>query len=210
MSEAAVKLQPRHTWSDYRTWSDDQRWELIGGEAFLMAPSPTSRHQRVSMELTRQVANHFRGRSCTVLAAPMDVVLSEEDVVQPDVLVVCDANKVKRTHIEGAPSLVVEIVSDSSVALDRRAKLNLYARAGVAEYWIVTPWPSLVEVLLLRGGKYEIAQVCGRDDELASPTFPELRIVLKEIFDFPLEPGEEPAVVREPPGPAYRAAGGQK
>ena len=208
MSEAAVKLQTRYTWSDYRTWNDDQRWEIIGGDAYLMSPSPTYRHQRLSGKLYRQMANHFTGRRCEVLAAPMDVVLSEEDVVQPDLLVVCDTNQIKRTHIEGAPSLVVEILSGSSERLDRRLKLELYARAGVKEYWLVSPFPSYVEVLVLDGATYRIARVVAKEQELLSPTFPDLKVALRDVFDFPLEPGEEPPVAREPPGSAYRAGAG--
>jgi Uma2 family endonuclease len=207
MSEPAINQRASYTWSDYRTWNDKQRWEIVEGEAYLMSPSPTSRHQWISSGLHRDLSNHFKGRTCRVFAAPMDVMLSETDVVQPDLLVVCDAARIRRTHIEGAPTLAVEIVSDSSELLDRRAKLNLYARAGVAEYWIVTPWPSLVEVLLLRDGRYQIQHVFEKRQELLSPTFPDLKIPLKDVFDFPLEPGEEPPAVKEPPS-AYRTASG--
>jgi Uma2 family endonuclease len=208
MSEPARKERVRYTWSDYRTWGDEQRWQILDGEAYLLA-SPTSRHQGIAVELTRQMANYFRGRPCRLYAAPMDVFLSEEDVVQPDLLVVCDASRIKRTHIEGAPTLAVEIVSDATELLDRRAKLNLYARSGVAEYWIVTPWPSLVELLLLKDGKYQVHQVFEKTQELVSPTFPELKIALKDVFSFPLEPGEEPPVVKEPPS-MYRTADGTR
>lgn len=204
MSDAAARLRPRYTWSDYRTWTDDQRWEIVGGDAYLMSPSPTSRHQRMSGELYRQMANHFRGKRCVAIPAPMDVVLSEEDVVQPDILVVCDPDQIKRTHIEGPPTLVVEILSASSEVMDRRLKLELYARAGVKEYWLVSPWPSYVEVLVLEGTKYRVEQVMAKEQELVSPSFPDLKITLSDVFDFPLEPGEEPTVAREPPGPAYR------
>ena len=82
-------------------------------------------------------------------------------------------------------------------------KLNLYARAGVKEYWIVTPYPSLIEVLLLEGGRYVVHKVFSKDDILTSPTFPNLQVELTDVFDFPLEPGEEPPVVKEPPAPRY-------
>jgi Uma2 family endonuclease len=205
MSNVAIKREGRFTWADYQSWSDDQRWEIISGEAYLMSPSPTSRHQKMVTELTRQMAAQFKGKRCQVFVSPMDVVLSEEDVVQPDLLVVCDPNRIKRTHIEGAPALVVEVLSPTSGLRDRLLKLTLYARSGVKEYWIVTPWPSLVEVLRLEGGRYVVHEVFGKEQTLVSPTFPELRVTLADVFDFPLEPGEEPPVVREPPGKAYRA-----
>jgi Uma2 family endonuclease len=204
MSDPVPKPQGRYTWSDYRTWSDDKRWELIGGEAYLMS-SPTSRHQRISREIQWPLTSYFKGKQCELFAAPMDVVLSEGDVVQPDLLVVCYPKQIKRTHIEGAPSLAVEIVSGDSGLRDRMLKLNLYARSGVKEYWIVTPWPSTVEVLVLQGQKYQVHQVFGKTDTLVSATFPDLQIPLADAFDFPLEPGEEPPVVHEPPAPRYAA-----
>lgn len=150
------------------------------------------------------MSNWFKGKPCALLVSPLDVVLSEEDVVQPDLFVVCDKSQIKRTHIEGAPALVVEIVSESFSMHDRLLKLNLYARCGVNEYWIVTPFPSMVEVLSLANGKYVVQHVFGRDDTLISPSFPELPITLADVFDFPLEPDEEPPVAKEPPAPAYR------
>lgn len=205
MSEAADKLHPRYTWSDYKSWNDDQRWQIINGKAYLMSPVTLTRHQLVSGQLLFQLANYFAGKKCEVLSGPIDLVLSEDDVVQPDLLVVCDPSQIKRTHIEGAPALVVEILSPSSEFLDRRLKLELYARTGVKEYWVVSPFPSYVEVLVLDGSKYRVEHVVAREQALISPTFPDLKIALKSVFDFPLEPGEEPPVVRQPPSPAYRA-----
>lgn len=205
MSSPETQPRRRYTWSDYQTWDDDKRWEIIGGEAFLMA-SPTSRHQHVTGELFRQMANHLNGKPCKVFISPLDVVLSEEDVLQPDVLVVCNSSQIKRTHIEGAPTLCIEVVSADSGLRDRMRKLALYARSGVKEYWLVTPWPSMVDVLLLDGQGYRVQQVFGKEDELRSPTFPELKIVLGDVFNFPLEPGEEPPVMQEPPSPRYAVA----
>ena len=116
MSEPSHKNRPHYTWADYQTWNDDQRWEIIGGEAYLMSPGPTSRHQIISSALHAQMYAYFTGKPCRVLAAPMDVRLSDEDVVQPDLLVVCRPDQLTRTHIEGAPTLVVEILSASSTS----------------------------------------------------------------------------------------------
>jgi Uma2 family endonuclease len=203
MSETARQYAARYTWTDYQSWDDNQRWEIIDGEAYLMSPSPTSRHQQIVTEFSRQMANYFKGKPCRLLVSPMDVVLSEEDVVQPDLLVVCDPGRIKRTHISGAPTLAVEVLSDSSAFRDRMLKTRLYARAGVKEFWIVTPWPSMVEVFVLRGERYELREVLGKGQTLVSPSFPEVPIMLSDVFDFPLEPGEEPLVAREPPRPKY-------
>lgn len=198
MGNRAFQTNQKFTWDDYQTWSDDQRWEIIAGEAFAMSPSPTTRHQVISRELAASMHPFFRKGPCEYFVAPFDVQLSDEDIVQPDLMVVCDKNQIKRTHIEGAPKLVVEIVSESSTIHDRMRKSQLYARAGVQEYWIVTPFPSLIEVFELDGGSYRVRHVFGKDDTLSSPAFPGLSIPLADVFTFPLEPDELPRVVREP------------
>jgi Uma2 family endonuclease len=205
MSEPARQMTERFTWSEYRTWNDSQRWEIIGGEAYLMSPSPTPRHQKIVGELHGAMHSYFKGGPCRLFVAPMDVVLSEENVVQPDLFVVCDPDQVKRTHIAGGPALAVEVISDSSASRDRLLKMALYARSGVKEFWLVTPWPSMVEVYVLRGAQYVVHGVLGKDQTLVSPSFPDLQIVLRDVFDFPLEPGEEPPVVKERPA-RYRTA----
>jgi len=123
---------------DYRSWPDESRWELIDGHPYAMW-SPSSLHQELSTSLVLELTPFFRDRGCRLFHAPMDVKLSDHDVVQPDLLVVCDPKQIRSTHIEGAPALVVEILSPSTLRHDRVLKLNLYARAGVAEYWLLTP-----------------------------------------------------------------------
>jgi Uma2 family endonuclease len=187
----------RFTWNDYRAWSDEKRYEIIDGELYAMTPSPTSRHQRVVHKLDRMLGEHFDGKLCQVFPAPMDLKLSESDVVQPDLFVVCDPKQNKGTHFEGPPALVVEILSPSSSLHDRGRKLQLYARSGVREVWLVTPYPSSVEVYLLDGSTYRLARFFEKDDTLTSSTFPELEITLAEVFDFPIDPGEEIQLIKE-------------
>jgi Uma2 family endonuclease len=206
MTTAATKSGTPYTWTDYCSWDDGQRWELIGGEAVAMSPSPASRHQWVSAELQVCLHDFFKQKSCRLFNAPMDVKLSDFDVVQPDLLVVCDPSQVKAT-IEGPPALVIEILSEHSIQHDRIRKMELYARYGVKEYWIVTPFPSLVEIYLLQGERYVRWNAYAREDELTSPSFPGLSVNLQNVFDFPLEPHEKPApVVKEPPTAPYRTA----
>ena len=147
-----------YTWDDYRAWPDDERWEIIGGEAYAMSPSPTARHQGIQVRLSFGLQAFFRGKTCQIYTAPLDVKLSETDVVQPDILVVCKRGQVKRTHIEGAPALVVEILSESSALHDRTTKMQLYARHGVPEVWLVTPYPSMIEVYHLAGKAYSLVR----------------------------------------------------
>jgi Uma2 family endonuclease len=191
-----------YTWDDYQTWPDDRRWEIIRGEAHTMSPSPTARHQIIQTKLARRLDEFFDGAPCRVIVSPMDVKLSEMDVVQPDVLVVCKPKQIKRTHIEGGPALVVEILSESSALLDRTTKMQVYARYGIPEVWLVTPYPSMVEVYRLDGEGYRLAGTYTRAETLKSPGFPKLKLQLKNVFDFPLEPGEKAGmVVRETPPP---------
>jgi len=201
---ALPKEKHRFTWDDYRSWDDGERWELIGCEVYGMSPAPTTRHQQISIELAGHLRDFFKGKKCLPFASPIDVKLSEEDVVQPDLFVVCDQSKIKRTHIEGAPDLAVEITSGRD-SRDRVLKTVLYAASGVGEYWIVTPFPSSVEVFVLDKGRYALHKAYGRSGVLESPSFPGLCIPLEELFDFPLDDEEKASLVfRDPPG-TYRS-----
>jgi Uma2 family endonuclease len=195
MSEAARRLT--YDWDDYRSWEDDQRWEIIGGQPYAMTPAPTSRHQQIVTELATQIVNVLKGKPCRAFVSPIDVKLSRDDLVQPDVIVVCDEGKILRTHIEGAPDMVVEVLSPSTALHDRVHKMSLFARFGVKEVWLVTPYPWLVEVFALEGGSYRLAGYHSRDDSVTSPTLPAITIDLTPVFDFPLEPGEEIEMVKE-------------
>jgi Uma2 family endonuclease len=208
MTSPARQRNVRYTWEDYRTWWDDKRWEIIDGEIFDMTPAPLVRHQAVSGRLFGKLDVFFQGHSCRLFYAPIDVKLSEEDVVQPDLVVVCNPDQIKRTHIEGSPTLVVEILSPTSMRHDHVRKFELYARFGVKEYWIVTPYPPLVEVYVLQGDHFRLAAGYDQDDTLRSPTFPDLAIELAGVFDFPIDPEERVNVVKEarpPYAPPKRA-----
>ena len=200
MSAPSTAHKLPYTWDDYRTWPDDERWEIVAGEAHAMSPAPTPRHQQVVTALAHALATHFTGKPCRTLVAPLDVKLDAENIVQPDLVVVCRPEQIRRTHIEGPPTLVIEVLSPSTTLHDRATKLPLYARHGVQEVWLVSPYPPCVEVFVLDGPGYRLAQVLTKQKTLHSPTFPDLAIPLEPIFDFPLDPGEQPALVREPPG----------
>jgi Uma2 family endonuclease len=204
MSTATAQKEPRFTWADYRNWPDDERWEIVGGEAYDMSPAPLTRHQRIVGELTGQMYAQFKGHRCRVWQSPINVKLSEEDIVQPDLLVVCEPDQVKRTHIEGPPALVVEVLSEAGLFHDRVRKFRLYERRGVGEYWLVTPYPHQIEVFALQNGRFVLAGGYAVGDALSSPLFPELHLDLDRIFDFPLDPGEKVEMVKEG-HPAYAA-----
>jgi Uma2 family endonuclease len=163
---------------------DRNRYELIEGELFVSA-APNTEHQRKSGRLFRQVANHVEQHDLgEVLIAPCDVVFDASRVVlQPDILFVSKARQsiVKPGCIDGAPDLVIEVLSDSSRLIDRFVKRDRYAEFGVPEYWLLEPFEPRIEVLRLEEGKYRIVGVFGPGDALESPTFPGLRISLSSL-----------------------------
>lgn len=190
---------------DYRSWPDESRWELIDGHPYAMS-SPSSLHQELSTSLVLELTPFFRDRGCRLFHAPMDVKLSDHDVVQPDLLVVCDPKQIRSTHIEGAPALVVEILSPSTLRHDRVRKLNLYARAGVAEYWLLTPHPFIVEVMRLDTGVFSTAGSYTETGKLRSPGFPDLELDLSQLYaSLPVQPPIEE--VREAAPPYVSSAG---
>ncbi len=213
MNGSTAKKMAGHTWSDYQSWDDGKRWELIGGEAHAMSPAPTLRHQRIQLVLAAQLDAFFRGKKCQVFPAPTDVKLSESDVVQPDIAVVCEREKLQTTHIEGSPTLVVEILSPSTAAYDRVRKLPLYAASGVREVWMITPYPWLAEVFVLDGGGYRLDRAYGKAGILQSRVFRSLKIRLAEVFNYPIDPGERVVMVKEgrsPYGKRKRTGGGRR
>jgi Uma2 family endonuclease len=155
------RKHPGYTLEDWQSW--EGRWELINGEAFDMTPAPSTEHQEISMALSARIFTVLEaaqrkpgGGACKVFAAPVDVYL-EAGVVQPDLLVVCDPAKISPRGIEGAPDLVVEILSPSTAGKDVTRKWWLYEAAGVQEYLIVDPAEKVGRLLHLVAGRYEDA-----------------------------------------------------
>ena len=161
-----------YTFADCLTWGENERIEIIDGEAVMMAP-PSRTHQEVSGELFRQLANFLEGKKCKVYPAPFAVRLFEKDgdtpedvdtMVEPDISVVCDHDKLDKHGCKGAPDLVVEVLSPSTQRHDRLVKLDLYQRAGVREYWIVDPDSSTVQVFMLKNGYLHPHEVYSEKD----------------------------------------------
>ncbi|MBM4199717.1 MAG: Uma2 family endonuclease [Gammaproteobacteria bacterium] len=168
----ALRDQEQHTYGHYLHWSDDVRYELIDGQAYLMAPAPTLDHQDVAGEIYFQLRRALSGKPCRAFIAPVDVRLPKGDeaderidtVVQPDVLVVCDEAKLDRRGVRGAPDLVVEVLSPSTASHDQSLKRGVYERAGVREYWLVHPTDRMITVYRLNGSEYgkpEIHEMTG-------------------------------------------------
>ena len=130
--------EEKYKYSDYENWQDSENWEIISGKAYMMAPSPNRKHQEISLKITMEFYNYLKGKSCK-LYSELDVVLSDEDVVKPDIMVVCDKEKLGEKNIKGAPDLIVEVLSPSTSRRDKVIKLELYKKYGVKEYWIADP-----------------------------------------------------------------------
>ena len=157
-----------HTYADYLTWSRSYADELIDGTAYVREPpSPSWSHQGIVGELYRQVANALEGKPCRVRVAPLDVRLpksTEEDdqvdtVVQPDVLIVSDLEKIDARGMRGAPDWVAEVLSPSTARHDRTVKLAAYERAGVREVWLIEPVDRTLTIYKLAAGRYGPATV---------------------------------------------------
>ena len=175
----------RYTYADYASWDDENRYELIDGVAFIMS-APSTVHQRILTEMLRQLANFLYGKQCEVFIAPFDVCLNargddDDTVVQPDILVICDDSKLDKKRCNGAPDLVIEIVSPSSSRHDRFKKLNKYLYAGVREYWIVDPDDKILTVHVLEDSKYVIGAY-GSDDSVPVNVLEGCEINLSEVF----------------------------
>ncbi len=163
----------RYTFADVLIWGEDERIEIINGEAFMMA-TPSRIHQKVSMAIAAQLYNFLDGKKCDVYPAPFGVRLFQQDrdspddvdtMVEPDISVVCDKSKLDRHGCKGAPDLIVEVLSPSTQRHDRFVKLALYQRAGVREYWIAEPETQTVQVMLQDGnGVLQLHDVYGRED----------------------------------------------
>ncbi|NEV63371.1 Uma2 family endonuclease [Thiorhodococcus minor] len=151
-----------HTYAEYRGWPEDQRFELIEGVAYAMAPAPSRLHQRLTFELAREIARVSEGSGCEVNVAPFDVRLpegSEADddiltVVQPDISLVCDPSKLDDKGCRGAPDWLIEVLSPATAGHDQVRKLLLYERHGVKEYWLVHPVDRVVTMYRLEDGAY--------------------------------------------------------
>jgi Uma2 family endonuclease len=180
-----------YSYADYIKSPEDVRYEVLDGQIISMSPAPTPKHQRVQRELLAELVMYLRGKNFSVFGAPIDVCLfanqmtSNEkikDWVQPDIVVVCDQDKINLQNIVGAPDLAIEILSPSTARNDRVIKYNNYQNAGVKEYWIVDPLNEYVEVFLLQNDQFIPSGFYTKEDSLKVNILEDLIINLKHIF----------------------------
>lgn len=187
MGKPAVRMGGPYTYHDYLNWHDEERWELIDGIAYDMTPAPSRKHQEILGELYRQFSNYLLGKDCKVYPAPFDVRLPKEEenvdqtttVVQPDITVVCDPPKLDERGCNGAPDLVIEILSPETAKKDLTTKLMLYERVGVKEYWVVHPVDKTVMIFEQnQEGEYGKPKTFGEGDQIPVRIFLGLTIDL--------------------------------
>jgi len=160
---------------------DGKRYELLAGDVHV-TPAPSPLHQWVSKRLQRQLEAYFEAPGLgRVYDAPIDVILTPHDVVQPDLVVVTDLSQVSRRGIEGAPALLVEILSPTTLLYDRTTKSRRYATLGVPRFWLVEPEPRRLECYRLEGSAYQRVAVAEQDAVMESPDWPGLVIRLSDL-----------------------------
>ena len=179
-----MKAKVKFTYEDYRQMPDDRRYELLEGE-LVMAPSPITAHQRVSGRLEFLLREFvLKNNLGEVFDAPFDVVLSEENVVQPDILFVSRERSsiITADNITGAPDLVIEIISPATEYRDREIKRKLYAKYGVKEYWLADPDKQTIEVMELSEEGFKAREVYGKGKMVHSPILVGLSFDPREVF----------------------------
>jgi Uma2 family endonuclease len=191
-----------YCYKDYCHWPEDERWELINGQAYNMSPAPSKLHAEVLAELFYNFKSFFKNGECKVFVAPFDVRLPQKDepddeiknVVQPDLLVICDQTKLDDKGCRGAPDMIVEVLSPSTASKDCMQKRALYEKHGVKEYWTVDPINRMVNVYIAeKSGLFKAPLFFDDKGIINSTTFNGLKTDLSVIFPF------QPHVVKQSP-----------
>ena len=190
-----LDLNASYTYADYLTWQLDKTVELIKGKIMLMSPAPNVKHQSISWQLNGVLFQYFKNKNCHAFAAPFDVRLYDHQksvkadkeihtVVQPDISVICDSDKLTEQGCLGAPDLVIEILSKGNSKKEMQIKYALYQESGVTEYWIVYPYEQAIHQFALdnKTNKYQLMKMFAEDDIATSHVFSDLKIDLQEVF----------------------------
>jgi Uma2 family endonuclease len=187
-----LDFSKQYSYADYLKWQFEERIELLKGFITRMA-APNVYHQRISIELGRQIANYLHKSPCSVFTAPFDVRLTRKSkitnkdvltVVQPDICVICDKEKLDKRGCIGAPDWIIEILSPGNSKKEMKDKFEIYQESGVREYWLVQPEDKAVFAYILNNeGKYIGLAPLTEDDMASSFVFPDLQINLKDVFE---------------------------
>ncbi len=187
-----LDMDKTYSYADYILWKFQERVELFKGKIFKMSPAPSTSHQQISRTFAGNFYIFFKDKSCEFFTAPFDVRLlnkkkstPEKDiytVVQPDLCVICDVEKLDKKGCNGAPDLIIEILSPGNSKKEMDIKFDLYEEAGVLEYWLVYPEEKSVLIYILKEGKYIGLKPYTEGQTLKSTLFPDLEIELDKVF----------------------------
>ena len=182
-----------YTYADYYSWRFEERLELIKGKIFRMSPAPTGNHQIISFNISGELYNFLKDKSCKAFAAPFDVRLVREatsdkkvkNVVQPDVCVICDLTKMADPRsCLGAPDIIVEILSPGNNKKEVKTKYDLYEEFGVKEYWMVYPSEQIMmRYVLNKEGKFvNEGGALTSGDKITTPILPGFELAMDDVF----------------------------
>jgi len=190
-----LDLNGTYNYADYLTWQFDEALELIKGKIMLMSPAPNVRHQSIATHLTGLLYAYFKNKKCRLFVAPFDVrlydrkksILASQEihtVVQPDLCVICDPEKLDEQGCNGAPDWIIEILSKGNSKREMSIKYELYRESGVTEYWLVYPEQLAIHQFVLNESteKYELLGMFSGDGKVSPVLFPELAIDLDDVF----------------------------
>lgn len=185
-----LDINATYSYADYLLWKFKERVELFKGKILKMSPAPNTKHQDISRNLIGEFFPLFKNQKCKLYDAPFDVRLPNKNmedekiftVVQPDLCIICDPNKIDEKGCIGAPDLIIEILSPGNSKTEMKNKFQLYEEAGVREYWIIDPDRESVLLNILQDGKY-ITQNPILDSDVVSHIFPNLKIHTDDIFN---------------------------
>ncbi len=190
-----LDLNATYSYADYLTWQLEETVELIKGKIMAMSPAPSLKHQSVITNLGGSLYQYFHKRPCKLFYAPFDIKLYNSkksrltdqqvfSVVQPDLCVICDKDKLTEQGCNGAPDWIIEVLSPGNTKKEMRLNYHIYQENGVIEYWLVYPYEQAVYQFVLDqdAEKYQLFAMYAGDD-LAKPyLFPELHIDLADVF----------------------------
>ncbi len=197
MPTVAQDRQETFSYHDYCNWADELRYELIEGAVYSMSPAPSRLHQELLLKIVRPIADFLDDKPCEVYVAPFDVRLPDSPeasdkeiltVVQPDIVVICDESKLDERGCNGAPDLIIEILSPATAARDMKIKRDLFERHGVREYWLVHPTDKTFMVYRRgRNNAYAKSEIFAGEDVVESGAVEGLKIRMTDLFGFPLK-----------------------
>ncbi len=188
MAAYPASKQDSYTYEDYKKFSDELRCEIIDGQVYDMTPAPSVKHQEIVGEIHHLIKNHLKAKShhCRAFIAATDVILADDQIVQPDVFIVCDKTKIHSHAIIGAPDVVFEVLSPSTGKKDRTRKMKLYRKFGVSEYFLVDPENEFIEKLAFSERRIGIKETYEGEETFSIDAIG-LELAAKDLF-----PGESP------------------